>query len=461
MNIPPFLGYEIFNNQIVLMIVIGGNMSINNYIFFISKRSNTNRFLKILFYTIIIVCFSLFSFTITFFWLFHRAYKDINSLLPTGIENAAVINYTGTTSIPMDNSFLLKIIGDEDVRGIASIGTYFVNPNFYHDGKYIGDKIVALSNNGLHNFIVDENIMPVAEGIECLSVSSATVDFFDFQLYKGSFENIDSNTTIYLGYNYKDIPIGTVLKTHDYSGNELEFKVAGILEKNCSIIDSQSCANSYTMQVNFKINLDNMMLSVERYDDKSPINRSGPFIVSFNDGVGYDEGIKKIYDIADSFNDGNRIIIMPASLEEKVQHQLSEYDILLNLAYSLIPVSFFITFIIILSVQLILVFIRKDEIGVWLSNGFTRRNVFWILFFENMFKFFIASIITSIIFCIYIKNQLMLSEAVEHFMFFDIYVFAPLCLIIISLILSGLISAISYNNICNKSLPDIIKSTWE
>ena len=437
-------------------------MSINNYIFFISKRSNTNRFLKILFYTIIIVCFSLFSFTITFFWLFHRAYKDIDSLLPTGIENAAVIEYTGVTGIPMDNSFLLKVIGDEDVRGIASMGTYFVNPNFYYDGKYIGDEVVSLSNKGLHNFIVDENIMSVTTGIECLSISSATIDFFELNLYKGSFKNIDSNsTTIYLGYNYKDIPIGTVLKTYDYYGNELEFKVAGILKKNCSIIDSQSCANSYTMQVNFKINLDNMMLSVEHYDDKSPINRSGPFIVSFNEGVSYEEGIKKIYDIADSFIDVNKIIIMPAPLEEKVQHQLSEYDILLNLSYSLLPVSFFITFIIVLSVQLILVFIRKEEIGVWLSNGLTRKNILWILFFENLFKFFAASIITSIIFCIYIKNQLMLSEAVEHFMFFDIYIFAPLCLIVISFLLSGLISLISYHNICSKSLPDIIKSTWE
>lgn len=55
----------------------------------------------------------------------------------------------------MDNEFLLEILSDESVKGIASVGTYFVNPNFYYNDKYIGDEVIDISNKGLHNFLTN------------------------------------------------------------------------------------------------------------------------------------------------------------------------------------------------------------------------------------------------------------------------------------------------------------------
>ena len=80
-------------------------MRLNNYIYFIKKRNYSNIKMHIISYIIAIICFGLLCFILSFPWIFNRAYRDIDRLLPTGIDKCVIIDIKSTIS---DNNIVSK-----------------------------------------------------------------------------------------------------------------------------------------------------------------------------------------------------------------------------------------------------------------------------------------------------------------------------------------------------------------
>lgn len=428
-------------------------MRLKSYFFFTKKRFMSLIKIHILCIVISVICFVLLGFSLVFPWLYHKAYSDVDKLLPTGLDNALVLDHTMSGGIAAENNFMLDLKSSEKIQSIGASGTYYVSPEFYYEGQSIKEKILEIRRKGLDNFRTEGYPDMENMGIECVAISSATLDFYNLKLYKGSFESASNdNTVLYLGYNYKDIPIGTVLKNVDYQGNIHDQVVAGILEKNTEIIDGHACANSYAMNVNYAIELDNMVLSVQEYSDDFMINMSGPVLVSLSEGVSYEEGIEEIKRIAEKYG----IIINPAPLEGKMHIMLSEFDILLDLTSSVTPVLIIITVIILISSHILTIIYRNRELGVWLSNGFGLKQVRSIILFETMIKLTGSAIVSGVLLSIYMKKQLQLVESVEHRMFFDVYIFIPLCMLFIALALSFIIFFVVNIYLSGRSIPELI-----
>ena len=434
-------------------------MRFHNYLFFIKKRMRANKKINIVGILISIICFFVFYFSISFPWLYHKAYDDVDRLLPTGLKQSAVLmlerEFAGNQA---DNELILELLNLDSVAGIASCGSFLVTPEFYYDDTSLKEKFIAISRAGRHNFF-DEKIVTMSEpGIECTAISSATIGYYDIDLYKGSLEAVSGDETIiYLGYNYKDIPIGTVLWSSDTEGNIVEQRVAGILEKGSEIIDSHSCASNYGLKVDYSINLDNMMLSVWKYDDRTPIRFSNGILISFALDTDYDQGMKEVTQIGDKYG----VIINAASLEGKIRNELSSYDIILQLLSSISPLLFVVMVIIMLCIQLMTTLLRKNELGVWLANGFERRMVLKLLIFEVGIKLLFSSLISGLLFDLYLKHQVVFSESTERSKFFDLYLFAPSCGAVVVVIASVLMGISSYKFICRKKMPEIINdSRW-
>lgn len=431
-------------------------MSLNSYLFFIKKRFISLIKINIMCIIISVICFVLLGFSLVFPWLYHKAYSDVDRLLPTGLNNVLVLDHTMAKDVYTENSFMLDLKASDKIQSIGASGTYYVSPEFYYENQSIKEKVLEIRRKGLDNFRTEGYPDMQNMGIECIAISSATLDFYNLKLYKGSFESVSNdNTVLYLGYNYKDIPIGTVLKNVDYQGNIHDQVVAGILEKNTEIIDGHACANSYAMNVNYAINLDNMVLSVQEYSNDFMINMSGPVLVSLSKEISYEEGVEEASRIAEKYG----IIINPAPLEGKMHIMLSEFDILLELTSSINPVLLIITVIILISSHLLSIIYRKRELGVWLSNGFGLKQVKKIILFETMIKLAGSAVVSGIFLSIYMKKQLQLVESAEYRMFFDVYIFIPLCVLFIAIGLSFIIYIVVNIYMSGRSIPELINTS--
>ena len=432
---------------------LGANMRISSYLFFLKKRFVSLKKIHIMSTAVSVICFVLLGFSIVFPWLYHKAYRDVDRLLPTGLDSAVVIDHTTSGDISTENAFILDMKASETINSVGSSGTYLVFPEFYYENNSIKDRVLEISKNGLDNFRTNQNAGMQEPGIECIAVSGATLDFYNINLYKGSFDSVSSdNTVIFLGYNYRDIPLGTVLRNTDYLGNVKDQVVVGILEKNTEIIDVHACANSYAMNVNYSINLDNMILAVQEYSDDFHINMSGPLVVSLAEEISYEEGVSEIRRIGDKYGK----IINPAPLEGKMHVMLSEFDILLDLTSSITPVLVGITIIILISSHLLILIYRNRELAVWLSNGLTNKQVHKIVLFETILKMVSSAIISGILLSIFMKKQLQLVESVEHRMLFDVYLFTPLCLVASAFIISFVIYGVVKIYLSGRSITQLI-----
>nr|MDE6606808.1 hypothetical protein [Lachnospiraceae bacterium] len=110
------------------------------------------------------------------------------------------------------------------------------------------------------------------------------------ELYRGSAQKAGTNTgyLMYLGYNFKDIPVGTVFVDEEYG---ISYVVEGILQKNTSIVDEQALLrNLGGLKLGCSIEMDNMLLVI------SPCSEnyfSQDFFFKCSDGYTYEDAAKK------------------------------------------------------------------------------------------------------------------------------------------------------------------------
>ena len=442
-------------------------MKLSNYSFFIKKRNHSNIRMHIICYLITIICFGLLCFIISFPWIFNRAYRDVDKLLPTGLDNCAVIDIKSTlsnerivSSSKEGRAFIFELLSSEE---IFSIGNYIeggVEFNLSYDGTDYSQKMFNISRINEHN-ILRGDLPPRVNLYDTVAFTYHFMNFYSFDLYKGDF-NIQNGlengeNILYLGYNFRDIPIGAYETIYNPSlGKDITYRVAGIIDKGEEILNVKAAATNFMFDASYGYNLDNMVILIlGKTSEADPISLYGTLPVAFTEGTQFDDGISKIKEIAKKHG----ITVSTQSLRNKLQVQLSQYDDILNAVALVSPISYLVTAMILLTVQLLFSVMRNDEIGVWLSNGITRKEVFVLLFLDNMKKLVLSSVIGAVASDLFLCRMLNLTSSENFRIFQDVYIHGPLCVIGLAVITALVLSVLSYLFICSKSLPDIIKNT--
>ena len=438
-------------------------MKLNNYIYFIKKRNHSNINMHIISYIISIICFGLLCFILSFPWIFNRAYRDLDRLLPTGIDKCVIIDFKSTIS---DNNivskseegkkFIFDLLQSDEIYGIGEYTQFEARRNFVFEDVSYAEMMYDISSSHRSTLKNQNNNTE----FEIIGIKYYFKDFYEFNLYKGDYDILgnleDGDVAVYLGYNYKDVPIGACF----YDGNselkeKRKFYVAGILEKGSEILDVQSASTNFRFSASYAHNLDNMMVQIVgkiSKDDKITTFNTLP--VSFSADTDYEAGVKKIKEIANE----NGITVNIVSMRTKIDNQLSAYDDVLSAVSVVSPIAFLVSLIILLTVQLLISVVRSNETGIWLSNGMTRHEIFVLLFLDNLKKMIASSVVGSVISGMFLYRMLYLSEDASIRLFLEVYIFGPVCVMLIAILSAFVISIISYAFIGRKSLPDIIRN---
>lgn len=195
----------------------------------------------------------------------------------------------------------------------------------------------------------------------------------------------------YLGSNFSDTPVGTVF-TKKLGEETYTYEVVGILEKNSYWIDPDVYTETEAGNINAKICLDNLVVSV----DKKTVGATG-WTVLLEDGASWEDLTKEIMKLEDKYDVNFRITKLESTLYDKnlSSKEITEYT------RQFFPVLVFSVIIIILCMQITNMLKRKKEYGILFSNGVSVFEIckVWMLAF-------LCKIVISLVFAIAIFTGL-------------------------------------------------------
>lgn len=340
------------------------------------------------------------------------------------------------------NSPEIESVGTWDYGAFAHMTTTNADIDYWN-------QILEIQNSHIKELGDDKNY------VQFVYMLSQAFHINNLELYQGSTEQIGKNTgyLMYLGYNFKDIPIGTIFahETYDFS-----YEVAGILEKNTSIVDEKTILwNLKDLKFSCSIAMDNMILVVPPCSDNY---YSQAYFFKCSDGYTYEEASAKIKSISDKYNIQTEI----GTLEYRIDTVLSYFNWTLNTIAKLSVLLVFSAFIILLTAQLLTILFRKEELGVWIIAGIDRKKIFLILLGENMVKMLISSFIAFGI-AVFLEYLFIFSQstAIAYELRYILWGNVPVSILLCAMLIALMCSIVPIVYVKNKSIPEIIKGTWD
>lgn len=425
-----------------------------NYLFYIRKRFLGKRWMHLFNIVVSSFALSLLGVAVTMSLILRHGEHMIKKSLADDISKYGVACNTNIRDLDREtgSAFIADVYNAPEIDGVGT-WTYggFEHLTTVDGGTDYWNEILEIQNGHVREFDEDPNYVQV------VYMPGQAFRINDLELYRGNSEQVGSNdeSLIYLGYNFRDIPVGTVF-ADEISGNRCV--VEGVLQKNTSIVDAHDLLmNSGGLKLSCSVAMDNMVLVIPPCSDNY---LSVDFFFKCSDGSTYEEAAGRIKSIAAQYGIGAET----GTLQNRVDTVLSDVDWLVSAIAKLSVLLSFSSFVMILATQLLTILSRKDELGVWLISGIDRKKVFRILLGENMEKILLSSVLsygTVLLFFKVLSSHPSSSSAAVYGLRYIIWGVAPAFLLLSAVFMALLCSVIPIAYIKKKSIPDIVRGTWE
>ncbi len=424
----------------------------NNYLFYIKKRLLCKRWMLLLNIGVSSLALALLCAAVTIPQILLHGENTIRQSLAEDMSKYGVVR-NGREIISENISDYISDI--YNAPEIDAVGTWtygsFAPLTTVDDKTDYWNEILKIQNSHVREFDEDPNY------VQIVYMASQAFRINNLKLYRGNADKIGTNDgyMLYLGYNFRDIPVGTVFVNE---ANGISYVVEGILQKNTSIVDEQALLwNIGGLKLSCSVSMDNMVLVIAPYSDNY---FSADFFFKCSDEFTYEEAANKIKNISEKYG----IRAETGRLQDRVDTVLSEVDWLLNTIAKLSGLLVFSSFIMLLTAQLLTILFRKDEFGVWLIFGIDRKKIFRILLGENLIKMLLSSIISFGIVLLFEKMasaSVNISSSVTYELRYILWGILPVFLLLCAVLSALLCSAIPIAYVKGKSIPEIVKGTWD
>ena len=420
-----------------------------NFLFYVRKRLFGKRWMLILNVAVSSLALTLLCVIVTIPQILLHGENTIRKSLADDMSKYGVVRNGGRDVIfnetisdyisDIYNAPEIDSVGTWDYAGFGYLATVDGEADYWIE-------IMEIQNSHIREF--DEN----SNYVDTVYMLSQAFCINDLELYRGSAEQVGINDgwLMYLGYNFKDIPIGTVFVNEPYG---ISYTVGGIFQKDTSIVDEQILWNLRNLKLSCSNAMDNMVLVVP----PCSVNyHSVDYFFKCADGYTYEEAANKIKSISEKYG----IQTETGTLQNRVDTVLAEADWLLNAFTELSILLFLSAFIMLLTTQLLTILFRKDELGVWLISGINRKKIFKILLGENIIKMLISSLI-SLGVVVLLEKIVITSNAIAYELRYILWVNIPVFLLLCTVLTALLCSVIPIEYVKKKSIPEIVRGTWE
>lgn len=353
-----------------------------NKLYLVMKRVKCNTGMTIFSVVLSSAALTIFCFAIMLLQVISHSTNAINNALAKDMDAYGFVNNTASAyENPRIDEYLQDInslkeiesIGYYDLRGSDDCTTVSSEHNYWKD-------IIDIQNS--HPKVIEDK----EKVLQVVYMSRQAYGLYKMPLLDGKKpENYKENnaTLLYLGNNFKDIPIGTRFVdsiNHTYI-------VAGTFQSDVNIIDNATLFwNLGGLETNYNIPLNNLVLGLVP-SEYSYMFLNNLFVCA--EGYSFEQGADAIKELSKQYGISAQI----GTLEERVHEKLAQIYTIQKPAMKLCFIICVSVILIILTMQLLTIFLRNNELGIWLTNGICRKDIFFILFGENMFKVFISFLI--------------------------------------------------------------------
>lgn len=424
-------------------------MFITRYLFFVKKRASSTR---MTFYSILVtvIGLSLLLFSVVFPEVLRSGRRSINKCLNDNIDSYAVALIDDKTFFDADigNKIYDQIIRTKEIDSFGEWSTVFVEiEKVLSDKEDLTDKLKEIQNSNLK--ILPDRDPGMFQGVY---MQASALKYNKISLELGYIPSIEDNQRFaLLGSNFSDIPIGTVIMVRP----EREYIVTGIMSNNQEIVNSMTLLNGDSgLAFDYTTNLDNMILLVNPEISGRAISSSVNF-VSFSEGVSFDEGKK----ILENIFSANGTMVKVGKLLDRIDEVMTRTDWILSRFGASAVIFLVLTILGILSIQLMAFFTRKDEIGIWFSNGIGHKDITRILFIENLIKMAVSYVIAIAIY-LWVLNLNKISKSTMYYLRWVLFVYGPLITLLVSIGIAAGVCLVSNIYLRKKSIPDVINGNW-
>ena len=338
----------------------------------------------------------------------------------------------------------IESVGMWQYTGMGGLKTENSSRDYWAD-------ILEIHNRSLKTFDREET-----DYVQAVAISPQAMGINELNLLTGELEpeHAENQVLVYLGYNFREIPVGTVFSSED-NEDDITYVVAGILEENTTMLDWQALLmGSNSMQFSYGISLDNMILLRIRECDRGYLYLYNFF--SSAEGYTYEDAAERVKEISEELG----ITVETDRLSNRVESVMGVTDWLVSEIERIAGLLFFSALIILLSSQLLTILRRKEELGVWISCGIHKRQIIGVLLLENTIKMLLAATIVIGIFTLFWKCM-RFEQSVYHELRYVIYYNLDIFILLVASGMAVLISLVPIRYIYKISLHALVKGDWE
>ena len=201
-------------------------------------------------------------------------------------------------------------------------------------------------------------------------LSGDFLDVFDIELYKGERpENLSNNDVytsyLYLGYDYKDQSLGEIYTKKLKNGRILRYVVAGVFEKNTSVIPAYVFTDMSYTTLSVSENLDSCIVSYSSGMDSFPV------YVSFEDGLSVQEIRGKCDEIAKEYG----VLLSFTGINEKYEMADQKSMLIMKIINRSMLTMIVVAMLAMLGVAVIDTWQKKRQYGLLFSIGMSVKDL--------------------------------------------------------------------------------------
>lgn len=424
-------------------------MSLKDYLYIEKKRLFSNKISLVLNVVLSSIVIVLILFSITVPEVLSHGRKTIKQSLSKKISAYGILSNPET--VHKNENFSTYLDQLRDLPAVESVGTWqsiaLSNLKTLNSDKDYFQEILKQCNRKQKPF---EDSHP--NEVQTIIISSNSMKINQLELIKGDFvqESTSNCFQIYLGNNFKDIPVGTVFGFEKNSLNR-EYVVAGILSQNTTMLDLESfLQDGSSMCINYSFLLDNMILLKIPEEDTGYWHLDNFF--SCADGYTYQDAVNQIKELSESLGIG----VETVPFATRVNSLMTLSDWLLDGVRSIACLLCTFVLVMFLSTQFLTLLRRKKELGVLVVCGVSKKQLLVILFLENFMKLFFSAIF-SVAAHTYLWKAIALGDSVYYELRYILEINAMITAVLICFILGLLVALMPMIFVWRRPLQALVK----
>lgn len=309
--------------------------------------------------------------------------ESADKLLSGGIDHTGLLSCMADLYNDRIDEFREELYALEEIKGVGAT-------QMPGSGYFGLEEIHQLQSEYVDMAKVD---VVGADHIYCTNIENTFIRSLNLRLENGEWvsdiRQPDNLVYLYLGYNLKDIPIGTEYHISTANGKiNVTLVVKGILEKGSRMIDGSIFANTYGFySESCYTQLDNVVVAVQTE------SHTDLWLFQYDEHTEFVTVKKKIEEVAAKYG----IQVMVGNLSNIVEEKENATKELNTMIIDLLVIAMIVSISIMICMQIMLILNNRSEYGILCANGFGIRDICIMLALENVIKIVLAFLVSTFI----------------------------------------------------------------